>query len=153
LFGKEFRMRRVVFSIALVIGLSLVVGSAAAQSCSTLKVDGTGKPGTDLTFTLTGAAKQAPAILLVSPETGNLEIKLGPLGALSLGLALPIFPVAMARTDAQGDAKMVVKVPAGTIPLTTLYAQATTVGFSMTPPALPKLAFCTSNVEKFSVGE
>jgi hypothetical protein len=142
--------KRVLKSSLLSIALTAVLASpAVAQSCSKLAVEGTGKPGTDLTFKLSGGAAKAPAVLFVATETGKTTIKLGTLGTLELGLAMPVIPVPMPVTDASGASTLVIPIPKAKIPEIALHGQGTTVKFTLPPP---KLTFCTSNVVDFKIG-
>lgn len=134
--------------------LSLVVAAAisaplSAQSCSKLAVTGSGKSGTDLKISLTGAAKRSFAFLFLSQKTGKTVIKVGPLGTLTLGLAMPVIPLPFGRTDASGAATATIKVPK--IPQTTLNAQGSTVQLKI-GRGRPSLEFCTSNVVTFKIG-
>jgi hypothetical protein len=120
--------------------------------CSSLTVGGSGQPASTLTFDLTGAAAQAPALLLIGVHEGTTVMQIGVLGTLSLGLAQPLVPVMMGLTDATGAASLSINVPPGNLPLVTLFAQAMTVVFTPPSHGPPSLDFCTSDVESFEFG-
>ena len=120
--------------------------------CSSLTVGGSGQPSTTLTFDLTGAAAQAPAILLIGVLEGTTVMQFGVLGTLSLGLAHPYAPSMMGLTDPTGAASLSINVPPGHLPQMTLFAQAMTVLFTPPSHGPPSLAFCTSDVESFEFG-
>ncbi|MCB9892191.1 MAG: hypothetical protein H6832_07620 [Planctomycetes bacterium] len=137
--------------IASLVFSAVLAAPVAAQACSKLDVSGTGKPGTDLGFALTGADANVPAILFLSTQTGKTTIKVGPLGTLELGLAMPLIPVPLGMTDDKGAASLTVKIPDAKIPEISLHGQATSVKFEL-KMGPPKLTFCTSNVVDFKIG-
>ncbi len=145
-------MRRSLLVFAGILAVALLTVSASSQTCSKLTATGTGKPGTELTFALTGADKEALAVIMVSPKVGKTVLKIGPLGTLTLGLAKPTIPIFIGKTDEKGNAKAIVKLPQWNFPQIALNAQAFTAVFSLKPPGPPKLTFCTSNVAKFTIG-
>jgi hypothetical protein len=120
--------------------------------CSSLSVGGSGQPGSTLIFNLTGAAPQAPAMLLLGVLEGTTVQQIGVLGTLTLGLAHPFTPSMMGLTDATGAATLSINVPPGNLPLVTKFAQAMTVVFTPPSHGPPSLAFCTSDVESFVYG-
>ena len=129
---------------------ALLAAPAAAQ-CSKLTVDGTGKAGTTLKFTLSGAAKRKPAVLFFALKTGKTTIKVGPLGTLELGLASPVIPLFMRMTDAKGTATTSIRVPNGAKTAISLHGQGTSVELVIRRGP-PSLKFCTSNVAAFKIG-
>ncbi|HEX6810140.1 MAG TPA: hypothetical protein VF384_00830 [Planctomycetota bacterium] len=125
-------------------------------SCADLAVGGTGAPGTNLTFSLTGADPNAFAWLVIGAVPGTTVINIGPLGTLTLGLVDPFIPHPIGQTDASGDASGSIFVPPGLPFSLDLLAQ----GFSWyvdvqhgpPGPATVSFVFCTSGVESFHIG-
>jgi hypothetical protein len=122
--------------------------SAAQHPCSTLKVDGSGRPGTHLTFTLSRADTHAPAVLFIAGHTGRTVLHFGSLGSLTLGLEQPLIMVLLGATSGHGAAAVVLPVPLH-VPELALHAQGTSV---RVVHEHPPLMFCTSNVAGFHVG-
>jgi hypothetical protein len=125
-----------------------LAGFVQAQSCGNLAVSG--GPTTPVTFTATSLAAEAPAFLVVGPETGTTVFNFGPLGTLTLGLALPFALLPLGATSASGGASLTVDVPPS-LPRTDLHAQAFSIEFEILPPP-PRLEFCTTNVVAFTIG-
>src|SRR5262245_12550923 len=125
-----------------------ITSAAAAQSCGTLAVTGTGAPGTSLAFAVTGTTARGFVTLAVAENTGTTTIDLGPLH-LSLGLASPIFPVPMGRASATGDLSRTINVPTGIPQQYSLQGQVVTLTFTMMPFAVNA---CTTNVAAFTIG-
>ena len=136
-----------------------LTGAAFADistSCADLAVTGTGAPGTDLTFALTGAEPHAHAWAMIGFAQGTTTINIGPLGTLELGLVEPFHPKPMGQTDANGDATDTLFVPPGLPFSLDLFAQAFSWSVNVTHghhgPATVTLTFCTSGVEGFHIG-
>ena len=129
---------------------SLLTSFAAAQSCSTLTVTGTGAPGTSVTFAVDGTAAGAFAILAVSDAAGTTTLNFGSIGTLVLGVNSPFIPLPLGMTDASGDVSRTVNVPNGNIPGVDLVGQGVTVEVAFTGGL--SLTFCTSNVATFHLG-
>jgi hypothetical protein len=136
---------------------SMFAATAAAQ-CATLSVTGTGAPGTALVFTIDGTTANAFAFVAIGDTQGSTSIQFGPLGTLSLGLAVPFVPVPVGPTDSNGDASLTINVPAQFPGSLDLFAQGITIGFTPpsgppTGPGIPSLfSFCSTNVVAFHVG-
>ncbi len=128
--------------------LGALAATASAQTCSTLAVSGTGAPGTNLTFTLTGQPVGSIGILFLGDTTGSTSLAFGTLATLELGLAQPFIPVPM-MTRPTGTT-LTVRVP-NQVTAMSLFAQGTGASLDITGTT-PTLAFCTSNVVPFSVG-
>ena len=77
---------------------SMFAATAAAQ-CATLSVTGTGAPGTAITISIDGTTANAIAFVAIGDTQGSTSIPLGPLGTLSLGLAMPFIPAPLVSTD------------------------------------------------------
>lgn len=122
--------------------------ATAQHHCSTLNVEGTGRPGTHLTFTLTHADASAPAFLFIAQHTGHTVLNFGSLGSLTLGLSQPILAILIGTTDEHGQATFVISIPVHVAELA-LNAQGTSVRVVHEPPPL---RFCPSNVAPFHVG-
>ena len=120
--------------------------------CSNLTVGGSGQPGSTLTFDLTGAAPQAPAVLMIGLQEGTTVHQFGVLGTLTLGLAHPYTPRMMGLTDATGAASLSINVPPGNLPQLTKFAQAMTIVFTPGSHGPPSRTYCTSDVESFEWG-
>lgn len=145
-------MRKPLSSLLSFLVVAALSGPVAAQGCSTkLAVDGSGKPGTDLKFTLSGSAARSPAIVFLATQTGTTTIKIGPLGTLELGLKMPLIPLFLGVTNGSGTATRTISIPDGKIPEISLHAQGTTIKFEIRRGP-PKLVFCTSNVVDFKIG-
>jgi len=127
----------------------LLAGVSQAQSCGTLAVTGSGAHGTQLTIAVTGATANSFAILAVAENTGTTTINLPMSGTLTLGLASPIIPLPLGRTDASGNASVSFNVPARLTTAHNVNGQAVTVSFTFHPFAL---SACTSNVAAFAIG-
>ena len=127
-----------------------------STSCADLAVTGTGAPGTDLTFALTGAEPHAHAWTMIGFAEGTTLIDIGPLGTLELGLVEPFIPKPMHQTDGNGDTTDTIFVPPGLPFSVDLFAQAfswsVNVQHSPGGPATVSLLFCTSAVEGFHIG-
>lgn len=130
---------------------ALFTTDLAAQACSTLAVSGTGKAGTTLTVTLSGADKNAVALLALGQTAGSTTFDFGPLGSVTFGLAQPFGFFPLGQTDATGKAVLAIPIPTAATTPVTLKGQGTTVALTIQqgPPALK---FCTSNVASFTVG-
>ena len=126
----------------------LLAGAAAAQSCGTLAVTGTGAAGTQLTFAVTGATANSFAILLIAENTGTTTVRL-PGGTLTLGLASPILPALLGRTNASGDVSRSITVPSRATTAHNVNGQAATFTLSFMPFSLTA---CASNVAAFTFG-
>lgn len=145
-------MRLIIPTLALLAAAALPAAPAAAQSQKcTLAVVGTGKPGTTLTFKLTGALPQSFAVVLVGPRAGTTKLRFGPLGTLVLGLQRPFRILPLGFTDKNGDASRALRLPRGRLPQLKLYAQAVTMKLQLKPWP-PTLKFCVSNVVSFTFG-
>src|SRR5262245_51958936 len=92
-------------------------------SCADLAVGGTGAPGTNLTFSLTGADPGAHAWLVIGATQGTTVINIGPIGTLTLGLVEPFIPHPIGQTDDLGNASGTIHVPPGTPFSLDLFAQ------------------------------
>lgn len=125
---------------------------AAAQTCSDLTLGGSGAPGGTVTVDLTGATANAPTFLFIGTTTGSTSIPVGPLGTLDLGLEMPFGVFPAGSTDANGALSLSLNVPPGQIPQTTLYVQATSLGFRINRGGPPTIGFCTSDVESVTIG-
>lgn len=127
-----------------------------STSCADLAVTGTGAPGTNLVFNLTGAEPHAHAWAMVGFAEGTTVINIGPLGTLTLGLVEPFIPKPMGQTDNNGDATDTIFVPPGLPFSLDLFAHAfswsVNVQHSPGGPATVSLLFCTSAVEGFHIG-
>ena len=134
--------------------LSPLLFSAAltAQACSDLSVSGDGSPGSTLTFGLTGAAADVPAVILVGTTEGSTTLSLGPIGSIELGLAMPFVPLLAGTTDGNGDVSVEFTLPPGNYPEIDLFAQGLTIDFSVGNGGPPSLDACTSDVEGFAIG-
>jgi hypothetical protein len=130
-----------------------------STSCADLDVSGTGAPGTDVVFSLTGAEPRAFAMLVVGDAEGEFSITIGVLGTLELGLAAPFVPVPMGFTDGNGDASHTLRIPPHWPHSLDLFAQGFSARLVVEPPSGPpsgppvSLSFCTSDVEPFHVGK
>ena len=136
-----------------------LTGAAFADlgtSCADLAVTGTGAPGTDLVFNLTGAEPHAHAWTMIGFAEGTTVINIGPLGTLTLGLVEPFIPKPMGHTDANGDATDTIFVPPGLPFSLDMFAQSfswsVNVQHSPGGPATVSIVFCTSGVEPFHIG-
>ena len=129
---------------------ALLAAPVAAQACSDLTVTGDGSPGSTLTFDVSGTLADAPTVILVSPNAGSTTLGAGPL-TIQLDLDMPIIPIAMERSDANGAVSTSVDVPPGGFPQIDLHAQALSLDFAINqgPPTLDS---CTPDVEMFQVG-
>jgi hypothetical protein len=127
----------------------LLAGVSQAQSCGTLAITGSGAAGTQLTVALTGATANGYALLAVAENTGTTTIQLPMNGSLTLGLATPIIPLPLARTDANGDGSITFTVPSRLTTATNLNGQAVTLALSLHPFGI---SACASNVVAFAVG-
>lgn len=137
------------------VALFLAPTILAQTPCSKLEVKGSGKPGTEVMVTLTGAAENAHAWLAVGEKEGTTSFKIGPLGTLHLGLGGHVVPFPMGHTDREGTRSITVRIPKG-LPEVTAYLQGFTSELTMVRkqgqrPDL-RLEFCTSNVLKVTVG-
>jgi hypothetical protein len=122
-----------------------------STSCADLAVSGSGAPGTDLTFALTGADPNTLAMAVLGFTEGATVIRIGPIGTLELGLLAPFVLMPMGFTDANGDVTNRIHVPLGQPLSLDMFAQAfsSTLTVAHGPPTL---TFCTSGVEPFHVG-
>jgi hypothetical protein len=127
----------------------LLAGVSQAQSCGTLTVTGTGAAGTQLTVAVTGATANGFALIAVAENTGTTTIRLPMSGSLTLGLAAPIIPLPLGRTDANGDASISFTVPSRLTTAHNLNGQAVTLALSLHPFGI---SACASNVAAFAVG-
>lgn len=118
-------------------------------SCSLLQAVGDGSPGSTLTYSLSGAAANAPAALVLAASTGATSFPIGALGTLELGLAQPLVILGIGNTDAFGAASIGLTVPSIS-PRVDLPSQAFTTEFL---PLDGVLFFCTSNVIAPAVGQ
>jgi hypothetical protein len=141
------RTLKVSFMVA-VIAAALSPLAKAQHHCSTLSVEGTGNPGTHLTFALSHADPLAPAAIFIADHPGHTVLTFGSLGSLTLGLSQPFLTVAMGITNEHGQASLVANVPLH-LPGLALNAQATSVRVTHEHPPL---RFCPSNVVPFHVG-
>lgn len=140
---------------------SLFAASLSAQ-CATLAVTGTGAPGTTLTFALDGSSANAVAFLVVGATQGSQTLPIGPLGTVTLGVAMPFLPLPLGPTDANGDVSLAAPVPSAATMGLDLFAQGLTIGFTLPtlPPTLPPgggipsfgFSLCASNVVGFHFG-
>lgn len=128
--------------------LATVAATVSAQNCATLTVTGSGAPGTDVVFALSGDAT-SPAFLAIGNTTGTTVFNFGPLGSLTLDLDHPFAIVPLGFTNASGEAGRTVHIPPN-FPSADLFAQGVTI--SWTPPPHLTLSFCTSNVVAFHIG-
>jgi hypothetical protein len=128
---------------------ALLGAPLAAQSCSDLTVTGDGKVGTQLTFSLTGAAANAPAFLVLGETSGSFSISFGSIGTLDLGIVPPFSLLPFGQTDGSGAVSRSVTVPPlpGEI---VLHGQGFTARLVIDRGV--RLDFCTSDVERFTVG-
>jgi hypothetical protein len=132
----------------------LAVATSATAQC-TLGVTGTGAPGTSVTFAVDGTVIGGFAFLAIGDTQGTTAINFGPLGTLTLGLAIPFSAVPMGQTNLQGDAVLSLAIPATVPGGADLFAQGVTLGISMPGPggpSLPTLSFCATNVVGFHIG-
>lgn len=123
----------------------------AAQACSTLATAGTGKAGTTLTITLSGADKNAFALLALGQTAGSTTFDFGPLGSVTFGLAQPFGLFPLGQTDATGKATLAIQIPTSATTAVNLKGQGTTAVLTI-QQGPPSLDFCTSNVVAFTVG-
>lgn len=104
---------------------------------SDLTVGGTLTSGGTVIFSVTGAPASSPTAVLVSTSAGQTTVGLG----LTIDLAAPFLPIAIASTDATGALSVTLNIP--TVPASlsqtlNLNAQAVTVDLSgFTVPTLP----------------
>lgn len=134
----------------LALATALTAGLAQAQACSSLTVTGSGAPGSDLDFALTGAGANAFALAAIGETAGSTSIQFGALATLDLGLDRPFFVLPLGRTDTNGDVTQTFTVP--NVPsMQNLNAQAFTADISFMPPTIG-LTFCTSDVVAFTIG-
>ncbi len=150
-------MKTLLPAVVAFLGLGLLVAPVASQSCSDLTVTGSITGGATLTLDVTGAPAGAMTVLGISENTGTTSLNFGPIATLSLGIAMPFAVLPMGMTDASGNVSVSFSIPAGfpagSLPFTTLYAQAVTASFGMPGPGGPPSAtFCTSDVEAIAVG-
>ena len=86
-----------------------------------------------------------PPYLLLGMAQGTTTLNFGPLGTLDIGLTGPYSPILMGLADANGDASLVLSLPASGLSNATFFAQGLTVSLGTT------LNFCPTQVESFSI--
>ena len=135
---------------------SLALALPVSAQCGAMTVTGDGAPGSTLTFDVSGVAADTFVVVLAGRETGDFSFSFGPLGDLNLGLMPPFIPFGVVRSDADGNATVEKRIPAGLNRLIDLHAQGVSVefAFSMGTGGKPSFgfSFCETNVVDFSVG-
>lgn len=122
-----------------------LAGLAQAQNCGTLAV---ASSSTSVTISLTGSTANAFAFAVIGDTEGSTPITFGTT-TITLGLASPFIPVPLNRTDANGDASLVIPIRAALPQQMNLFAQGLTLSLSLRPFGLTG---CVSNVVPFTVG-
>jgi hypothetical protein len=134
---------------SLFLATALLLAGVSQAQCGTLTVTGTGAAGTQLTLAVAGATANSFALLAVAENTGTTTIRLPMSGSLTLGLASPIIPFPLGRTDASGNASVSFTVPSQITTAHNLNGQVATFTLSFHPFGI---AACASNVAAFAVG-
>jgi hypothetical protein len=132
--------------------ITLTGASFPSSSCADLTITGTGAPGTELIFELTGAEPNALAFLVIGATQGATTVRIGALGALEVGLESRFVMHALGRTNSSGEASLTVRVPPGRPHGLDLFAQGFSARLEVQPPGPPTLSSCTSDVESFHLG-
>lgn len=118
----------------------------SAQCATTTAVNNAGT----VTLAVDGTAPMAFAFFAVGDTTGTTAINLGSIGTLTLGLTAPFVPAVAGLTDTNGDASLSFSVPS-TAPTGTYYAQAVTIGLTITPGTGVTWSICSGDVASFTL--
>jgi hypothetical protein len=142
----------------LVLPTAIALGATdLSAQCALLTATGTGAPGTTLTLTIDGTLPNRLAHILIGQTLGSSALPVGPLGPIILGLAEPWAPFLIGQTDANGDASLVLPVPASVPAPISFYAQGLLLGITFIQGGPGQglqigINGCTTNVLPTTIG-